>query len=102
MHVTGIIIGACTFLIIGLFHPIVIKSEYYFGVKCWWAYLIVGLICLAATLFVEDVIISSLLGVLSFTLFWSIKEIFEQRERVKKGWYPKNNKKAKQKKENTI
>lgn len=102
MHVTGIIIGACTFLIIGLFHPIVIKSEYYFGVKCWWAYLIVGLICLASTLFVEDVIISSLLGVLSFTLFWSIKEIFEQRERVKKGWYPKNNKKAKQKKENTI
>jgi len=90
MHITGIIIGVCTFLIIGIFHPIVIKSEYYFGVKCWWVYLIIGLICLAATLFVENIIISSLLGVLSFTLFWSIKEIFEQRERVKKGWYPKN------------
>lgn len=90
MHITGIIIGVCTFLIIGIFHPIVIKSEYYFGVKCWWVYLIIGLICLAATLFVENIIISSLLGVLSFTLFWSIKEIFEQRKRVKKGWYPKN------------
>ena len=33
MHFTGIIIAAITFLIIGLFHPIVIKTEYYFGTK---------------------------------------------------------------------
>ncbi|MDE5838463.1 MAG: DUF4491 family protein, partial [Paramuribaculum sp.] len=26
---TGLIIGLCTFLIIGLFHPIVIKCHYY-------------------------------------------------------------------------
>ena len=29
----GVVIGLCTFLIIGLFHPIVIKGEYYFGTK---------------------------------------------------------------------
>lgn len=30
-HFEGIIIGICTFLIIGLFHPIVVKAEYYWG-----------------------------------------------------------------------
>ena len=32
-HIDGIIIGICTFLIIGMFHPIVIKAEYYFGTR---------------------------------------------------------------------
>jgi hypothetical protein len=35
MNITGIIVGLATFLIIGLFHPIVIKAEYYLGVRCW-------------------------------------------------------------------
>ena len=30
----GLAVGLATFLIIGVFHPIVIKSEYYFGVRC--------------------------------------------------------------------
>ncbi|MBQ9963354.1 MAG: DUF4491 family protein, partial [Alistipes sp.] len=34
MNFTGIIIGVATFLIIGLFHPIVIKAEYYIGTRC--------------------------------------------------------------------
>ena len=29
-------------------------------------------------------------GVFAFSCFWSIKEVLEQRERVRKGWYPKN------------
>ena len=33
MNYTGILIGIVTFLIIGIFHPIVIKSEYYFSKK---------------------------------------------------------------------
>ena len=27
-HLAGLFIGICTFLIIGLFHPIVVKAEY--------------------------------------------------------------------------
>jgi hypothetical protein len=27
--------------------------------------------------------------VFSFSCFWSILELFEQRERVRKGWFPK-------------
>lgn len=32
----GLLIGIVTFLIIGLFHPVVVKAEYYWGTKCWW------------------------------------------------------------------
>ena len=66
----GIIIGISTFLIIGLFHPVVIKAEYYWGTKCWWIFLV--------------------LGVFAFSSFWTIKEVFDQRKRVLKGWFPMN------------
>ena len=42
-HLGGIVIGICTFLIIGLFHPIVVKAEYYWGTRCWWIFLILGI-----------------------------------------------------------
>ncbi|MFI3317237.1 MAG: DUF4491 family protein [Rikenellaceae bacterium] len=86
----GLITAVATFLIIGLFHPIVIKSEYYWGVKCWWVFLILGLATLAASVAVTDFILSVVLGVLGITFLWSIIELFDQRERVRKGWFPKN------------
>ncbi|MDD3161762.1 MAG: DUF4491 family protein [Bacteroidales bacterium] len=87
---TGLGIGLATFLIIGLFHPVVIKAEYYWGTKCWWIFLVLGTIGVIASLFVENIFISALLGVFSFSSFWTIKEVFEQKERVKKGWFPRN------------
>ena len=45
---------------------------------------------MAGSLCVADVLASTLLGVFAFSSFWTIKEIFEQEERVKKGWFPKN------------
>ena len=57
MYFTGIIIAVSTFLIIGLFHPIVIKTEYYTGTRYWWVFLIMGIACIAAALFVENVIV---------------------------------------------
>lgn len=86
----GLGIGLATFLIIGLFHPVVIKAEYYWGTKCWWIFLVLGTIGVVASLVVKSVFISALLGVFSFSSFWTIKELFEQRERVKKGWFPRN------------
>lgn len=90
MYYQGLIIAVGTFLLIGLFHPIVIKSEYYFGVRCWWCFAIVGVACIVASLFVAQVLLSSLLGVLGCSCLWSILELFEQRERVHKGWFPRN------------
>ena len=95
LHFTGIAIGVATFLIIGVFHPIVIKSEYYFGVRCWWAFMIVGLATVVASLLVENVLLSTLLAVIGASSFWSIGELFEQRKRVERGWFPKRDNKAK-------
>ena len=89
-HIGGIVIGICTFLIIGLFHPIVIKAEYYFGTRCWWWFLLLGIAGIIGSVLVGNILVSSVLGVFAFSSFWSIKEIFEQRERVLKGWFPMN------------
>lgn len=89
-HFEGLFIGFCTFLIIGLFHPVVVKAEYYWGTKCWWFFLLMGMGAVVASIFVGDVVLASLLGVFAFSSFWTIKELFEQRERVRKGWFPKN------------
>lgn len=92
---SGILIGVATFLIIGLFHPLVIKAEYYIGVKSWWIFLLLGIVAAAASLLIENLTASVLLGVVAFSSFWSIGEVFEQRKRVEKGWFPKNPKRKK-------
>ena len=90
MNLTGIIIGIASFLTIGLFHPLVIKAEYYFGRKCWWAFLLAGILFCAASLLSKDDTLSIILGVVAFSSFWGIGEIFSQHNRVKKGWFPMN------------
>ena len=89
MYFTGLTIAISTFVIIGVFHPIVIKTEYYTGTKFWWIFLLCGIICIALSLLIEQVIISSVTGVLGASFLWSIGELFEQRKRVEKGWFPK-------------
>lgn len=70
MNYVGILIGLATFLIIGLFHPLVIKGEYYFGTRCWWAFLVTGILCAGLSLYVENVYLSIIFGVISFSSFW--------------------------------
>ena len=101
-HLGGIVIGICTFLIIGLFHPIVVKAEYYWGTRCWWIFLILGIAGIIGSILINDILISSLIGVFSFSSFWTIKEIFEQRERVLKGWFPMNPKRKHEYEENKL
>lgn len=90
MYFTGIIIAVSTFLIIGFFHPIVIKVEYHTGTRYWWVFLILGLASIIGALFIENDIQSSLIGVFGASSLWSIGEIFSQRKRVLKGWFPMN------------
>jgi len=35
-------------------------------------------------------VVSAILATLGFSLLWSIHELFQQRKRVEKGWFPKN------------
>ncbi|MDR2765255.1 MAG: DUF4491 family protein [Tannerella sp.] len=93
-HLTGLVIGTGTFFIIGIFHPLVIKGEYYFGVKCWWVFLFFSIGGIILSLTVRNVILSSLCGVFAFSALWGINELFCQRKRVEKGWFPKREKKS--------
>ena len=86
----GIALGAVSFLIIGIFHPLVIKSEYYFGRNIWWIFFIVGIVASVLSLISENTFLSVTLGIFGFSSFWGIKEVFEQEQRVKKGRFPKN------------
>jgi len=66
MNYDGIIIGLASFLIIGLFHPVVIKAEYYVGKKIWPAFLVAGIIFVAVSLFIDNHIISAVVGLTGF------------------------------------
>lgn len=98
LHFTGIIIAVSTFLIIGLCHPLVIKQEYYTGTRYWWVYLLVGVVCVGLAFFVPNcfetertgIVVSSILGVTGASFLWGIGELYAQKERVKKGWFPMN------------
>ena len=95
MNWGGILLGAASFVIIGVFHPLVIRAEYQFGKGCWPVFLGAGLLLSAASLLTENVYGAAVLGILAFSCFWSIRELFEQARRVEKGWFPKNEKKRK-------
>ena len=88
----GLLVGLAAFMIIGLFHPVVIKTEYHTGTRLWWVFLLAGIAAGAGAMFVEDALLSCVLGVFAFCCLWSIKELFEQRKRVEKGWFPKKGK----------
>ena len=85
MNYEGLLLGVATFVVIGVFHPIVIKTHYYFGTRPWWVFL----------LFIASLFWSALCGIVGFSSLWTIKELFEQEERVRKGWFPDNPKRRK-------
>ena len=87
MHFTGLLVGLSTFLIIGLFHPLVIKAEYYIGIKSWILFAVSGVAFGIASIMVSHLILSMILGLVAFSSFWSILEVIHQRERVRKGWF---------------
>ena len=90
MQYEGLIIGVLAFLIIGIFHPIVIKAEYHFSEKIWPLFLLTGGGMCVLSLFAAQRIISSALGIAGCTCLWSILELKEQTKRVDKGWFPRN------------
>lgn len=90
MNYIGLITAVATFFIIGLFHPIVIKTEYHTGTRLWWLFLLAGALFVGISLIIDSQILSTVMGVIGCSCWWSILEIFEQRQRVLKGWFPMN------------
>ncbi|MBP3466011.1 MAG: DUF4491 family protein [Paludibacteraceae bacterium] len=96
LNFSGLAVGVSLFLMIGIFHPVVIKAEYYYGTKCWPAFAASGIAAVAASLLIEDFIVSTIFATLAFSLFWSILELFQQKKRVERGWFPMNPKRKDQ------
>jgi hypothetical protein len=90
LQTTGIIIGLAAFLSIGVFHPIVIWTEYYFSKRVWPVFLVLGSGFLILSALTDSLILASVLGIWGFSCWWSIKELFEQEQRVARGWFPAN------------
>ena len=89
MNFEPVIMGVAAFFIIGVFHPIVIKAEYYFSYRIWWLFAAVGIVLLATSLFIQG-LMAFILAFLGITCLWCIIELFHQKKRVEKGWFPKN------------
>ena len=90
IYFTGIIIAISTFLMIGVFHPLVLKVESYKGTRYWWVLLVLGILSVGAALLVENTMVSALIGVFGASSLWTIGELFSQKKRVQKGWFPMN------------
>ncbi len=90
MNFTGIVIAAATFVTIGLWHPLVIKVEYHWGTRPWVVFLVVGVACIVAALFIENTIVSAAVGVFGASALWGIGELMKQKRRVERGWFPMN------------
>ncbi|MBU3146074.1 DUF4491 family protein [Clostridium sp. CF012] len=72
MNFQGITIGIIAFAIIGIFHPIVIKTEYYLGKKVWPVFLVAGVSLIGLSLFINSSMTSAIAGVVGFSSLWSI------------------------------
>lgn len=75
MQTIGLWTGLATFLIIALFHPLVVLAEEKFSNKIWVAFLAAGILFLVLSLRTAAPLLSAVLGVLGFTCLWSIKEL---------------------------
>jgi hypothetical protein len=90
MNFFGVALGSIMLLLNGFGHILIIKGEYHFGTKLWPIFLIIALSSIIASVYVKSELIAGILGITGFTFLWSIHELFQQKERVRKGWFPKN------------
>jgi hypothetical protein len=85
MQYAGIILGVVTFAMIGVLHVAVVKIERIWGSQIWPLFIVLGLTFGVASLLVDDVLLSALLGVNGFLFAWSGPELKKQKERVEHG-----------------
>ena len=89
MNYDGVILAAASLAVIAIFHPLVIKAEYYFSARVWPVFALAGALCLTVSLFLKGVA-SPLLAFVGVTNLWCVFEVHAQARRVEKGWFPKN------------
>jgi hypothetical protein len=89
----GILLSLLTLFIIGLGFVWVIRGERFFGYLLWPYPLALGVLLIAASLWIPNDWGSALSGVFGAAFIWGATELKEQAVRADLGWYPKNMKK---------
>ena len=90
MNFFGLTIGIATLLIIGLGFPLVSQTERRLG-YLWWPYMMgVGILLVAASMFVQNNWLSVVIAILGATFIWGSTELKEQAVRSELGWYAFN------------
>ena len=74
MNGYGIVTAVICFVCIGIFHPIVIKAEYYLSARCWPLFLLAGIVFLAASLMIGNLYLAGAGGPPGSTCPWSTRE----------------------------
>ncbi|MCP4551261.1 MAG: DUF4491 family protein [Bacteroidetes bacterium] len=90
MNLTGLIVGFAAFVIIMFARYSCIVGEYYFTKIFWIVFLIIGLLSVAISFILTNIIFSTIVAIIGFNYLWGVNEIIEQEQRVNKGWFPKN------------
>jgi hypothetical protein len=90
MNLYGLAIAAIMIVAIGIGHILVIKWEYYWGVKSWPGMLAIGTVLVISSLFISNTILSATLAMFGASLLWGVHELFKQRKRVEQGLFPRN------------
>ena len=72
VNMEGVAVGIVALVMIGVFHPIVIKCEYYFSHRIWPLFLAAGIGFLLAALFTNGML-SMILGLAGVSCLWSIR-----------------------------
>ena len=90
MNFYGLAMGSIMILAIGFGHVLVIKWEYYWGIKSWPGLFAIGSLLVIISVLVDNILLSGSLGILGATLLWGVYELFLQKKRVGKGWFPRN------------
>lgn len=96
MNFFGLGLGIAALFVIGLGFVWVVRGEFYLG-YLWWPYVMgLGIALIGASLFVQSIWISALLGIFGASLVWGSTELKEQAVRAELGWYRFNPKRKPQ------
>ncbi len=90
MNFSGLLLGAIMFILIGAGHYFIVKGEYHFGIGWWPLLLVLGVGLVIASLLATSIFWSGVMGIAAFIALYSIHELLRQKQRVAKGWFPKN------------
>jgi len=93
MNPFGLIVGFLTLIIIGLGFVWVIYGERYFS-YLWWPYvMMVGILLIGFSLFIEKDLLSAIIGITGASFVWGATEIKAQAVRSELGWFKYHKKK---------